>query len=88
MFRGSKRRLYSQIGSDRYDVQLVRVRYTATPRFLWGVDATFQMKYTRHNVPHPAYFRFRRVHSCYYRKVGTGEDSYINKIAGRNQVMR
>ena len=83
MSRQLRRKLYSQIFPLRFDVQLVRRRLTEAPRFIWGVDATFQSKYTRHNIPHPAYFHFRRVHPCYYRKARDG--SFIDKFAGRNK---
>jgi len=87
MLVGSKRRLYTQIdNANRFDVQLVRLRFADEPRLLWGVDATYQMKYTRHNVPHPAYFRFRRVHPSFYRRSGTGKSAFIDKFAGRNKV--
>ncbi len=83
------KRLYTQIDNpNRFDVQLVRRRSTDEPRLLWGVDATYQMKYTRNNIPHPAYFRFRRVHPCYFQKRGTGRSAFIDKFAGRNKVGR
>lgn len=87
MWAWSKSRLYSQIVEpERFDVQLVRLRFTEAPRLIWGVDATYQSKYTRHNVPHPAYFRFRRVHPRFYRKAKVGKSTFIDKIAGRNKV--
>ncbi len=84
MLRKLRRRLYSQAGLLRFDVQLVRHRLTDAPRFIWGVNATLQSKYIRHNIPHPAYFRFRRVHPCYYRKARDG--SFIDKFAGRDEL--
>lgn len=89
MWAWSKCRLYSQIDNpDRFDVQLVRIRSTDALRFVWGVDATFQSKYTRHNIPHPAYFRFRRVHPRFCRKTKIGSSTFIDKYAGRNKVER
>lgn len=86
MWAWSKIRCYSQQRSGRFDVQLVRLRLTDARRFVGGVDATFQQKYVRHNIPHPAYFRFRRVHPRFYRKAGIGKNRFIDKIAGRNKV--
>lgn len=89
MWAWSKLRGYSQNeGPERFDVQLVRLRFTDAPRFIWGVDATFQQKYVRHNIPHPAYFRFRRVHPRFYRKTKIGKYTFIDKIAGHNKVRR
>ena len=90
MWDHSKRRLYSQMdnAAQRFDVQLVRVRYTEVPRLIWGVDATFQQKYARHNIPHPAYFRFRRVHPCFYRKTKIGSRALMDKYAGRDGMTR
>jgi len=89
MWAWSKRRGYSQIDNpDRFDVQLVRFRDTDAPRSLWGVDATFQSKYIRHNIPHPAYFRFRRVHPRFYRKTKIGSVTFVDKIAGHNKMKR
>lgn len=90
MWVHSKRCLYSQMddAAQRFDVQLVCVRYTEVPRLIWGMDATFQQKYARHNIPHPAYFRFRRVHPCFYRKTKIGNSTFMDKYAGRNKVKR
>lgn len=87
MWAWPKQRFYSQVENpERFDVQLVRLRFTDAPRLIWGVDATFQSKYTRHNIPHPAYFRFRRVHPRFYRKTKTGSGVYIDKYAGRSRM--
>ena len=86
MWVGSRRRLYTQVGANRFAVQLVRLRFTEEPCLLWGVDATYQMKYTRNHIPHPAYFRFRRVHPRFYQKSGTGKSAFTDKFAGRNKV--
>jgi len=86
MWEWSKRRGYSQIDDRlRFGVQLVQVRFTSAPRFIWGVEATYQSKYTRHNIPHPAYFRFRRVHPRFYRKAKIGKSIFIDKYAGHNK---
>ena len=87
MWVWSKLRLYSQVmDPERFDIRLVRHRFTDATRLIWGVDATYQSKYTRHNVPHPAYFRFRRVHSRFYRRAKIGKGTFIDKYADRNNI--